>query len=128
MVTPVCVHVHVVVLAQVFEDTSLSSVYGCTNQPSQQQLARMQPLLDAAAAVLGRPVQLPTITHAPGFDKYRHLAPGEAAHEAGYGEWTVSGGCRQGAGCCPALLQLVPRLVRGGSGACTGLSQHPAAA
>jgi hypothetical protein len=71
---------------QVFEDTSLSSVYSCTNQPSQQQLDRMQPLLDAAAAALGRPVQLPTITHAPGYDKYRHLAPGEAAHEAGYGE------------------------------------------
>ena len=69
-----------------FEDTSLSSVYATTSQPSGQQLASMQALLEAASAAAGSPVQLPSITHAPGFDKYKNLAPGEAAHEAGYGE------------------------------------------
>lgn len=41
-------------------------------------------LLQAASDAAGEPIQLPTIIHAPGFDKYRMLAAGEAAHEAGY--------------------------------------------
>lgn len=71
---------------QVFEDTGLSSVYGTTSQPTEQQVEQMQALLDEASAAAGSTVQLPVITHAPGFDKYKDLAPGEAAHEAGYGE------------------------------------------
>lgn len=82
------------------DNTALSQVFAATNQPTEQQIAAMQPLLDAAtcaaaaascgdgsaAAAAAAPAQLPVITHAPGFDKYRNLAPGEAAHEAGYGE------------------------------------------
>jgi len=54
----------------------------------------MQPLLEAAAAATGSPVQLPRITHAPGFEKYKDLAPGEAAHEAGYGGYLEATCCR----------------------------------
>lgn len=71
---------------QVFEDTSLSAVYSATNQPTPQQLQAMQPLLEAASAATGSSVQLPRIQHGAGFDKYKDLAPGEAAHEAGYGK------------------------------------------
>lgn len=73
-------------ILQVFEDTSLSAVYAATNQPTQQQLQAMQPLLEAASAATGSSVPLPRIQHAAGFDKYKDLAPGEAAHEAGYGK------------------------------------------
>lgn len=73
--------------AQVFEDTGLSSVYGTISQPTEQQSEQMQALLDHASAAAGSTVQLPVITHAPGFGKYKDLAPGEAAHEAGYGKW-----------------------------------------
>jgi hypothetical protein len=75
-----------VFLPQVFEDTSLASVYGTANQPTEEQLEAMQVLLDEASAAAGSPVQLPAISHAPGFDKYKDLPPGAAAHEAGYGE------------------------------------------
>jgi hypothetical protein len=78
-------------LLQVFEDTSLASVYGITNHPSHEQLGTMQVLLDEASAATGSPVQLPVISHAPGFDKYKELAPGAAAHEAGYGELLLAG-------------------------------------
>lgn len=67
-------------------DTGLSSVFATTNQPTDQQLSSMQALLQAGSADSSSPLQLPHISHAPGFDKYRNLAPGEAAHEAGYGE------------------------------------------
>jgi hypothetical protein len=71
---------------QVFEDTALSLVYAATSQPTQQQQQAMQPLLDAASAATGSSVQLPRIQHAADFEKYKDLAPGEAAHEAGYGK------------------------------------------
>jgi poly(A)-specific ribonuclease len=72
-------------LAQVFEgNTSLSDIFGLLTDPGAEQLPAVQQLLAAASQAAGAPVQLPTICHAPGCDKYRNLQPGEAAHEAGY--------------------------------------------
>jgi hypothetical protein len=96
---------------QVFEDTGLSAVYSATNQPTQQQLLAMQPLLDAASAATGSSVQLPRIQHAAGFDKYKDLAPGEAAHEAGYGKTCPA--CADGlAGTLPATHHDHTRHIR----------------
>jgi hypothetical protein len=90
--------------AQVFEGaTALAEVFRATSQPDDEQAAAMQPLLAAASAAVGTPVGLPRIVHAPGFDKYRHLAPGEAAHEAGYGAH-VSSACVLEQQCTPPAI------------------------
>lgn len=71
---------------QVFDGaTALAEVYATATQPGAAAAQAMQPLLAAASAATGQQLRPPLITHAPGFEKYKHLAPGEAAHEAGYG-------------------------------------------
>lgn len=68
---------------QVFnKDTSLATVY--THLMHNEEADGIQELLEAAPEAAGSPVQLPSISHAPGYAKYQSLAPGEAAHEAGY--------------------------------------------
>ncbi|KAF6265217.1 hypothetical protein COO60DRAFT_1035218 [Scenedesmus sp. NREL 46B-D3] len=70
-------------LPEVFQgSTSLAEVYSALVEDG--HAGDTQALLAAASAAAGCPVTLPNISHAPGFDKYRALGAGEAAHEAGY--------------------------------------------
>jgi poly(A)-specific ribonuclease len=70
-------------LLQVFQrNTSLAEVYSALVEDG--QAGDTQALLAAASAAAGHPITLPHISHAAGFDKYRSLGAGEAAHEAGY--------------------------------------------
>lgn len=100
-------------LAEVFEgETSLSEVYTALVEGDkrdramsllsaplqQQQQQQMQQQAETPGAVVSQapesvtgslfhqelPLQIPSISHAPGFDKYQGLAPGALAHEAGY--------------------------------------------
>jgi poly(A)-specific ribonuclease len=68
---------------QVFQgNTALAEVYSTLVEDG--QAGDTQALLAAASAAAGCSITLPRISHAPGFDKYRALGAGEAAHEAGY--------------------------------------------
>jgi hypothetical protein len=68
---------------QVFQgNTALAEVYSILVEDG--QAGDTQALLAAASAAAGCAITLPRISHAAGFDKYRALGAGEAAHEAGY--------------------------------------------
>ncbi|KIZ04038.1 hypothetical protein MNEG_3922 [Monoraphidium neglectum] len=76
-------------LPEVFgRETSLSDVYaGLVEGGRELEVDALFARAAAAAARAGataEAAQLPQITHAAGFDKYRGLAPGAKAHEAGY--------------------------------------------
>jgi hypothetical protein len=80
---PVLHHLLPATCLQVFgRSTSLAEVYSALVEDG--QAGDTQALLAAASAAAGYPITLPHITHAAGFDKYRSLGAGEAAHEAGY--------------------------------------------
>jgi poly(A)-specific ribonuclease len=68
---------------QVFQgNTALAEVYSTLVEDG--QAGDTQALLAAASAAAGCNITLPRISHAAGFDKYRSLGAGKAAHEAGY--------------------------------------------
>ncbi|KAF8069569.1 psi1 [Scenedesmus sp. PABB004] len=101
-------------------DTALADVYAALVERRGGPGAA--PLLRAASAALrGAPVALPAVAHAPGFEKYRHLAAGQAAHEAGYDAWMTGA-----AFAC--LLPLVVGKAAAEPGGALGLAAAAAAA